>query len=70
MEYLGHWRQPCPWETVEFQLLLQGQGFSGFAKEEDLPGLKVMLKITTLHYLSTVLSERAGHHELVEELMD
>lgn len=32
--------------------------------------LKVMLKITALHYLGTVLSEWTGHHELVEELVD
>lgn len=33
-------------------------------------GLKVILKITALHYFSTVFSEWAGHHELVEELVD
>lgn len=33
-------------------------------------GLKVVLQVTALQHLSAMLGERAGHQQLVEELMD
>lgn len=45
-------------------------GCSEPASPQALPCLKVLLEVTALQDLGAVLRERAGHHQLVEKLVD